>query len=240
MALMLVALPAAAQRSAHQRALSLFDRSRHEYDAGRFDEAASLLREAYSLEADPVLLYNMARAYEGAGHIQEAADTYQRYLAEAGDIRDRGAIERRLETLRAQLARQEELERESAREAEAPAPEPTPEVEPPPSPPPALPPPSGGVDPAPWIVAGAGALGVGAGLVLGAFAQDSHASAAIEPVHERAFAEQQQAYDLATGANIAFIAGGAIAVAGLVWAIISLATSGPSRESASRPFEIRF
>jgi tetratricopeptide (TPR) repeat protein len=215
---LLCAAPAAAQTSPHDRALALFAQSGTEYDAGRFDRAIELLREAYSLEPDPILLYNMARAYEGAGRTDEAIDAYERYLAGAGEVRDRGAIETRLTTLRAQQARERELQHRSVRPVEHRPP----------------PPPAPSIDPAPWIVLAVGVAGVGAGVVLGVFSQDAHAQAVDEMIHERAFSLQQSAYDFATGANVSFIAGGVIALAGAIWGIVAIATSSSGPRTAIR------
>jgi tetratricopeptide (TPR) repeat protein len=214
---LLVAAPAAAQTD-QERALTLFEESRGHYDAGRFDRAIELLQEAYRLQPEPILLYNMGRAYEGADQVREAADAYERYLNDAGDVRDRGALEARLRTLRERIAR-EDAERDR------------------PAPPP--PPPSGGVDPGGWIVLGVGVAAIAVGVVLGVLSDDAHNEAVAAPVHRDAVALQQSAYDYASGANAAFIAGGVIAVAGLVWGIVSIASGGP-RSSAQSPLVIRF
>jgi len=111
----------------------------------------------------------------------------------------------------------------------APQPQERPSVDIAPEPAPTVTPATGtSVDPLPWIVAGVGAGGVIAGIVLGLVAQGEHSSAISEPVHELALAEQQRAYDLATGANVAFIAGGTVVLIGVVWGIVSLATSASS------------
>lgn len=212
--LMLIAAPAQAQTD-QERALALFEESRGHYDAGRFDRAIELLQEAYGLTPEPILLYNMGRAYEGADRIREAADAYERYLNEAGDVRDRGAIEARLRNLRERIAAEE-------REASAPRP----------------PPSSGGVDPGGWIVLGIGAAGVAVGVVLGVLSDEAHSNAVAAPVHADAVALQQQAYDYASGANAAFIAGGVIAIAGVIWGIVSVVSSSGSR--AQNPLIVRF
>jgi tetratricopeptide (TPR) repeat protein len=226
LALVLAVSGAASAQDNAARAMQLFEESRGHYDAGRFDVAAELLREAYSLSPDPTLLYNMGRAYEGADRVREALDAYERYLRDAGDVRDRGAIERRVQTLRARLEREEGGEPEPGPSEPEPAPAPSG---------------GGGVDPAGWVVMGIGVLGVGAGIVLGVLSNDAHDTAA-DPMtsHEDAVAQQQTAYDLASGANAAFIAGGALALAGLIWGIVSIATSGGSSERASRPLTITF
>src|SRR5688500_2507730 len=162
-----------------ERAMHLFEESRTHYDAGRFDTAAELLAEAYDLQPDPILLYNMARAYESGGRVQEAIDAYERYLSDAGNVRDRGAIETRLATLRDQLEREEELDRRDEDEEPAPVPPDNPDR----------------IEPAPWIILGIGVVGIGAGIVLGVLSQDAHAQAGEATIHRDAFALQQNAYD---------------------------------------------
>jgi tetratricopeptide (TPR) repeat protein len=190
-----------------ERAMHLFEESRTHYDAGRFDTAAELLAEAYDLQPDPILLYNMARAYESGGRMQEAVDAYARYLDDAGEVRDRGAIETRIATLREQLAREEELERRGEEAITTPTPPPAENRQ---------------IEPAPWIVLGIGVVGIGAGFVLGALSQDAHSQASESTIHRDALALQQNAYDFASGANVAFSVGGAIALIGAIWGILTL------------------
>src|SRR5687768_17153818 len=97
--LVLVAAPAAAQND-RERALELFEESQTAYNAGDLERATALLRAAHALHPEPILLYNLGRALEGLGETEEAAEAYERYLAEGTDIEDRAAIERRVATLR--------------------------------------------------------------------------------------------------------------------------------------------
>ena len=101
-------LVANAQDGARERAAELFEASAEAYRTGGFAEAARLLEEAYALHPLPVILYNLARAYESDGEYARAIQAYERYLADDPDASDRGAIERRIETLRAQVALAEE------------------------------------------------------------------------------------------------------------------------------------
>jgi len=60
------------------------------YAAGRFQEAAAAFKEAYSVANDPALLWNIARALEKAGELEEARDTYKDFLGHEdvhGDLR---------------------------------------------------------------------------------------------------------------------------------------------------------
>src|SRR4051794_14721586 len=49
------------------RALDLFEQSAKAYREGRFQDAVDRLLEARSLKSEPVLLYNLGRAYEALG-----------------------------------------------------------------------------------------------------------------------------------------------------------------------------
>jgi hypothetical protein len=80
--------------------------------------------------------------------------------------------------------------------------------------------------PLPWVLLGVGVAGVGVGLGLGAGAKSKHDDAAEEPVQLDAVSKQRSAEDLATGANIAIVAGASVAAIGGVLAVIGLASSG--------------
>ena len=185
-----------------KRAQSLFTESEKRYREGRFQDAVDLLNEAYRLDPSPVLLYNIARAYESLGDSGHAIDAYRKYLESDPKAADRGAIEQRLATLERQQRAQEQADRPAPPPVFVPSPEPAP------APPP---------NPVPWIVAGVGVAGLGAGIVLGVLAKSKHdaanegeiASADIEGAN--ATADR-----LATSANIAFVMGGALALGGVV------------------------
>lgn len=51
------------------------------YKDGQYLEAAKVLEEATQLEANPKLLYNLARSYDQAGEVQRALDAYRRYVS---------------------------------------------------------------------------------------------------------------------------------------------------------------
>jgi tetratricopeptide (TPR) repeat protein len=190
-----------------EEALARFTESDARYKAGEFERAAELLREAYELYPEPILLYNLARALEGLGDVAGAVEHYQRFLASAESIEDRGAIERRVATLEAQLARQDEerraAEAQRQREAEAPAAQ----------------------EPArwralPWLTAGAGVVLVGTGAIFGVRARALRDDAVSEPIQAEALRLEQSARSNATLANVMFGVGGAVAIGGLVWAVL--------------------
>lgn len=214
-------IAAALAQPAPQRARELFKQSEESYRAGRFQEAIDRLREAYALDRKPVLLYNMARAYEGLGDTRAAVDAYKRYLEAEPATPDRGALEQRIATLERQQAEREALERKRDAAPAAPAKPAEPLA-------PARP-----ASPVPWIVAGVGALGVGAGVVLGVMARGRHEDAVDEQRALEAIDLQDQADTLALAANVAWIAGAVVATGAVVWGIVDVAGSGPASPRAT-------
>src|SRR5882757_7797608 len=51
------------------------------YKEGKYRDAAEALKQAYELDKNPVLLFNIARAYDQAGDLQIALDTYRQFIA---------------------------------------------------------------------------------------------------------------------------------------------------------------
>lgn len=184
------------------RALDLFEQSERAYREGRFQEAVDKLLEARRYKAEPVLLYDLGRAYEALGKPGDAADAYARYLEEEPEASDRKAIEGRIATLRAQAnelaaARRDPPaggEREREREPE-----------------------SDGLAMLPWIVAGLGVAAVGTGVVLALVADGRHDDAVADPVQASAAAKQDEAEGLVRAANVTLIAGAVVAAMGIAW-----------------------
>ncbi|MEQ8455377.1 MAG: tetratricopeptide repeat protein [Sandaracinaceae bacterium] len=209
---------AAAQETSgdEQRALDLFMEAEQAYEEGEVERAVALLQEARTLRREPVLLYNLARAYETLGRIDEALAAYEQYLVEEPDGSGRGAIETRVTALRRQIA-----EREALAEAERLARE---RPRPPPARPSAL----------PWVTLGAGALSLGVAVTLGALAWDAREDAENDPAHSTATASLALAEDLALGANILYVIGGALALGGAIWGVIDLASSDLGEHAEAR------
>jgi tetratricopeptide (TPR) repeat protein len=244
---------------ATRRAFELFDKSAESYRAGRFLEAAGMLREAYRLHPAASLQYNLARALEGAGDLHGAIDAYRSYLGSREQIPDRRSIEMRVTTLEKTLADQEQLrqQRENAdterKEAEAKLARERQEAqekleqervdaerrivaaragrEDRPA--------SKARIAAPWIFAGVGVVGVVAGVVLGLDARSKHNEALGDSTGVTASNDQQTAQQFAAGTNVAFGVGGAIVAGGTIWGLVELARrhrveEGRRRMSASR------
>ncbi|MBZ0232369.1 MAG: hypothetical protein K8M05_08455 [Deltaproteobacteria bacterium] len=223
------------------RALELFEQSADHYKRGEFERAVELLREAYGLYPEPLLLYNLARALESLGDLPGAIEHYERYLAEATTIEDRAAIERRLATLKEQHARTQ-----------------APPVADPPTPPvngggTTVGGPGGGgtqagspigdtpitgeVAPrpsaAPYFVAGGGVAIAAAGGVFGYLARAKEDDARAAPIQEDAARLLDDARRSAQLANVLFVAGGVVFAGGVTWAVIERTRGGSRRPTVA-------
>src|SRR5437879_9782490 len=107
------------QTSDERRAYDLFKESEASYRAGRLDEAAEKLRQAYVIHPTPILLYNLARALEGLGDKPGAIQSYRQYLRDETGVTDRGSIERRIVTPERELTAREDLTHPQAEERRA-------------------------------------------------------------------------------------------------------------------------
>lgn len=196
------------------RAAELFQKSAGAYLKGDFAKAIVLLDEAYALDPQPVLVYNLARAHEGLGHLDESISLYEKYLEQDPTSADRGAIEQRLATLKKQrdekaaLAKEKvavekerqqvEKERQQVEAEEKPKPRSV----------------------GPYIVGGVGVATVVTGVIFGALAKGKESDAQAEPVQTTAIDLRDSGKGLATASNITLVIGGALVAAGVVWWIL--------------------
>lgn len=206
-----------------EEALDLFMEAERAYEAGHVTEAIDLLRRARSLHAAPVLLFNLARAYETDGRLEDALDAYRRYLEEEPEATDRGAIETRITAIESQLVENARLA-EERRRAEERAAQRRDEAS--------------GPSALPWVIAGVGVLTVGAGTIFGLLAEGARDDAVADPVHADALATFARGEDFALTANVLFAIGGALAAAGVIWGVIDLSISGDRGDEASARLEI--
>jgi tetratricopeptide (TPR) repeat protein len=209
-ALLYAGSASAQDRRAHARALALFDQSELAYQERRYEAAAQLLEEAYSIEPEPLLLYNLGRAYEALEDVDRARSAYERYLATDIDEEARAEVRARIAALAAPVA--------------PPIAEPAPIVEPAPAGPEL----GGPIA----TLAGAGAVWLAAiGLAIGAEVQNGAAFDLSLPYAEaRSAADVRDA--LAIAANISFVLGGALAAGGGVWLGVALGSGPPSARGA--------
>lgn len=211
------------QSATERQALQWFEQSLVAYREGRFQDAVDLLKRAYATKPEAVLLYNLARAYEGMGADEQAIDAYSRYLDQDKEASDSESIRRRIETLRAKVAERQSLQRqrdEERKRAQTQKKAPTTPTE------------SAELkhSPVPWVVVGVGAAGMVTGSVFGLVAQSKHRDAQDQLSVGDAQRLQDSAHSYATGANVAFLVGGVLTAAGLVWGIVDLTSHGSKRE----------
>lgn len=190
LSLALLAAPSA--ESNVRRAAALFEQSRVAYQARRYDEALELLRGAYALHPEPVILYNMGRAYEGLKQSERALESYTRYLEAAPSAPDRTALEARLAELRAKVAPPLVVT----------VPGPAREV------------PVARLLPIALGTAALVAAAAGAGVALGTMASARADVAAREPVQVLAAQHGAEAQRLALWSNVSYAVGGVLLAAG--------------------------
>jgi tetratricopeptide (TPR) repeat protein len=206
------------------KALALFEKSDKAYKDGKFEQAVKLLEEAYKLYPEPLLLYNLGRAQEGLGDLPGAVASYERYLKDGKEIQDRGAIERRLETLKAQLASRDEeqkrLAEEEARRKQAEEDRKQAEAERLRLEQQARANERSGLETwGPWITMGTGGALLATGFYFGARASSTHDDAVASPVQRDALELQHSAERSATIANVMFVIGGVAIAGGIGWKI---------------------
>jgi len=81
--LLLLALPRVGLSASPQdrkRAAALIKDGEQQYQAGKYREAAETLKQAQQLDPNPRLIYNIARAYDQAGDLPAALQSYQQYI----------------------------------------------------------------------------------------------------------------------------------------------------------------
>jgi tetratricopeptide (TPR) repeat protein len=212
--------------SAHEHALQLFSDGKKAYKQGDMQTAIKDLEAAYELEPAPVLLYNLARAYEGIGELEKAVSAYEHFLSAEPNAEDRGAIETRLATLK------REIDEQAQKQAPSPPSEVAPEV------------PAAARSPstAPFFVLAGGGAGLVLGGIFGGLALgENHTQNASTTSQLDAQSAHDRASSFAVASDIGFIAGGALVAAGVVWLIVDRTqTKAPSRSGAWAPLVVRF
>jgi len=77
--------PAPIDPKVQQKADLMFEQAQGHYQAGRYQAAIPLFKEAYELVHDPVYLFNIAQSYRKVLDCENAYDYYNRYLEAAKD-----------------------------------------------------------------------------------------------------------------------------------------------------------
>lgn len=121
LALAAFAAPAHAQTQNDARARDLYLQGDRAYNEGRYEEAVQDFLASYQLSGRPLLLYNLANAYERLGRYQEALDALRQYQPHA-PIQELGQVRARITSLEQRVA---QLSAESSQEEQQPAPQST-------------------------------------------------------------------------------------------------------------------
>lgn len=85
---------------ADQQALALYEQGSAAYTEGRYEDAVRAFSEAYRLSPRPLLLFNLANAYERIGRYRAAAEMLEGYLPHAPP-QERATLSARITNLRA-------------------------------------------------------------------------------------------------------------------------------------------
>lgn len=223
--------------TAKARAADLVNNATAAYRNGDFQQAVNLLKQAYELDPQPVLLFNLGRAYEGLGDIDSAIDALSQYIAADPKAGDRGAIEQRIGTLKRQrderiaLQAQRDAEKkradEEARAAQARQSAPPPRQR----------------SVVPWILVGVGVAGLGTGTVFGLLSRSKHDHATkLSTDQVTAVHDQDTAKTFATVSTASFVAGGVLTAVGVTWWIVTRepSTSPPAKASTGPTLRIGF
>lgn len=194
---------------AAQDPAALFDQAETLYREGRYEEAIEILEALVEAYPEPILRFNLGRAYESAGLLDPAIEAYRQYLQAAPDAPDRASVEARVERLEARIPSEVEPE---------PAPVPV-AVQTPADATPSVPP---RLSPVPWIIAGAGGAVLIAGGVLGGLSLARASEAEDSGTNQvRAVDAQDEARTFGRVSTGALIVGGALLVAGVTWGIVA-------------------
>lgn len=111
----LLALLLTGTAHANDRAKELFQNGKELYNQGRYESAIVAWKEAYELDPRPVLLFNLANAYERSGLIREALEALEGYRplarAEEGE-----ALDARIRSMQDRVREMDEEERKAEAE----------------------------------------------------------------------------------------------------------------------------
>ena len=209
------------------RARELYENGARLYDEGLYEDAIAAWQAAHTLSERPLLLYNIANAYERIGRYQEALDHLNRYRALAPSS-ERDTLERRMRNIERRL--EEEKAAPNATRPDQPAAEPVASLDTKPTQGTARPPHPAGV-----VLVVGGAVGLGLGGVFGGLALGQRASARalcqdgaspLCPSEAKVHTDADRSWSL--GGDIAFAAGGVALGAGII-ALIATSRPGPDQ-----------
>ena len=83
-----------------------FEAGADAFEEGLYESALACFLKAYDLSPRPVLLFNIAKTEDKLERKREARDHYKRFLAAVPDAANRVQVERRIEELNTEIARE--------------------------------------------------------------------------------------------------------------------------------------
>lgn len=215
LAIALLHAPALAQEASSGRdeeARALFEAGQVAFEDGRFEDAEGHFRRSYELSQRVELLYNVAVAADHARHDQAALQAYEEYLQRVPDTERRTRVETRIAALRAGGASAEGALGLGDERA-----------------------PSGGSDPAPWIVFGISAAALVAGGVMVGIAAVDADTVNSAPM-DTPWVDVAEAYDRSVPLAIAGYVVGGVGLLGMVVSLVWGLSSGGGGSSTALRF----
>jgi tetratricopeptide (TPR) repeat protein len=206
---------------------STTDKAVAAFESGDFDNAITLFEQAYAEDEDPNYLFNIGRVFEEKGDLRSAIDRYEKFVNSAGvDLDSRQFANERLKVLRdivaaedAAKAKEEQrlADAEAAKQAEAEA-----AANPQPEGPSQADIASKRTRTIGFVLLGVGAAAAAGGGAAGGLALGKHKDFESETDPAAAATLKQDGQTLSSAADGLFIAGGVVAVAGLVMVLTTL------------------
>ena len=83
-----------------------FEAGAEAFEEGLYESALACFQKAYDLSPRPVLLFNIAKTEDKLDRKREARDHYKRFLAAVPDTANRTQVERRIDELNTEIARE--------------------------------------------------------------------------------------------------------------------------------------
>lgn len=96
---------------ADETARRVYLEGRDAFEEGRYEDALRLFETAYELSGRPELLYNIGTTADRLRRNRRALEAFERFLEARPDSEYRPAVEARVRVIRAELEREEELQR---------------------------------------------------------------------------------------------------------------------------------
>lgn len=225
--------PAGEGDSPKARADALSDEAVLKFEAKAYDEAVDLFEQAHAIDPQPNYLFNIGRVYEEKGDLENAIVFYQRFVGESGvDLESRQVATERLKVLR-EAVKQLHDEPAGGTTEPGPATDPQPERDT------EVDRPQDTERTRKLRIAGYSLMGVGGAALIAGGAVGGVALGTTRDADDAMFVDDQEslrrkARTQAGAADGLFIAGGVLAVVGLVLVLSTLRAGQGGRAKASR------